>query len=121
MLAGIFVLDPCCAAGPPSMSNQIHNLAGAIHFLTLGCAAGLCGLSGTTLIGSRVTWLKWYSLVTVVLAVSLPPLLIASGIAGGGDVGLIQRASLGVLNLWVLVCAVSAWRSNPVAGRVPIS
>jgi hypothetical membrane protein len=110
MLAGIFVPDPCCSVVPPSMSNQIHNLSGAIHFLTLGCAAALCGVSATTILGSPVPWLKWYSLVSVVLAASLPPLLISTGIAGGGDVGLFQRASFGVLNLWVLVCAVSAYR-----------
>ena len=110
MLAGIFVPDPCCSALPPSMSNQIHNISGAIHFLTLGCAAALCGVSATTTFGTRVPWLKWYSLVSVVLAASLPPLLISTGIAGSGDVGLFQRASFGVLNLWVLVCAVSALR-----------
>jgi hypothetical membrane protein len=110
MLAGIFVPAPCCSAVPASMSTQIHNLAGAIHFLPLGCAAALCGVSGTTIFGSRVTWLKWYSLVSAVLAVSLPPLLISTRIAGSGDVGLFQRASFGVLNLWVLVCAVSARR-----------
>jgi hypothetical protein len=42
--------------------------------------------------------------------VSLPPLLIATGIAGGGDVGLFQRASFGVLNLWILVSAIFASR-----------
>jgi hypothetical membrane protein len=109
IVAGIFVPDPCCSAVPASMSNQIHDLAGAIYFLTLGCAVAVCGVSGTTVFGARVAWLKWYSLVSVVLAVSLPSLLISAGIAAGGDVGLFQRASFGVLNLWILVCAVSAW------------
>jgi hypothetical membrane protein len=109
MLAGIFVPDPCCSAVPASMSNQIHNLSGTIHFLTLGCAAALCGVSPTAIFGSRVAWLRWFSLVSVVLAASLPLLLISTGIAGSGDAGLFQRASFGVLNLWVLVCAVIAW------------
>jgi hypothetical protein len=109
IVAGICVPDPCCSAVPASMSNQIHDLAGAIYFLTLGCAVAVCGVSGTTVFGARVAWLKWYSLVSVVLAVSLPSLLISAGIAAGGDVGLFQRASFGVLNLWILVCAVSAW------------
>jgi hypothetical membrane protein len=109
MLAGIFVPDPCCSALPASMSNQIHNLSGAIHFLTLVCAAAACGVSGTTLFGSRVAWLRWYSLVSAALAVSLPLLLISTGIASSGDAGLFQRASFGVLNLWVLVSAVRAW------------
>jgi hypothetical membrane protein len=113
MLAGIFVLDPCCVAAPPSMSNQIHNASGAIHVLTLVCAAALCGVSARSIFGARTPWLKWYSLVSAVLAVLLPPLLISTGIAGSGDVGLNQRASLGVLNLWVLVFAVSA-RSLPI-------
>ena len=108
VIAGIFVLDPCCSAVPASMSNQIHNVSGAIHFLTLVCAAALCGVSGTTPFGKRVPWFTSYSLVTVILAVSLPPLLISTGIAGSGDAGLFQRASFGVLNLWVLVCAVRA-------------
>ena len=107
MVAGIFVPDPCCV--PASMSNGIHNLAGAIHVVTLGCAAAVSGVSRTTILGSRKPWLRWYSLVSVVLAVSLPPLLISTGIAGSGDVGLFQRASFGVLNLWVLVCAVGAY------------
>jgi hypothetical membrane protein len=108
--AGIFVPDPCCSVIPASTSQHIHNASGAIHFLTLAGAAALCGVSGTTLFGSRVAWLQWYSLASVVLAVSLPPLLIATGIAGGGDVGLFQRASFGVLNLWILVSAIFASR-----------
>ena len=110
ILAGIFVPDPCCAVVPASLSNQIHNLSGATHVLTLVCAAALCGVSATTMFGSRVLWWRWYSLASAVLAVSLPLLLILTGIAGNGDVGLFQRASFGVLNLWVLVYAVSAWR-----------
>ena len=118
VLAGIFVLDPCCSAAPASISNQIHNLSGAIYLLTLWCAAALCGISGTTIFGSRVAWLKWYSLVSVVLAASLPSLLISTGIAGSGDVGLFQRATLGVLNLWVLMCAVGAQKAHSSRVRV---
>jgi len=46
-----------------------------------------------------------YSLVTVVVAIAAPAAFIGAGIATSADVGLFQRALLGVLNGWLLVFA----------------
>jgi len=103
--AGVFVPDPLGYAGPPSFEQTMHNGAGTIYFLTLALAVLVWAIASA--IGRRLpTWLTWYSLVTVTAAVAAPLALISAGIATPGDVGLFQRVSLGVLNLWMLVCAL---------------
>ena len=58
----------------------------------------------------RSLWFSAFSLLTVTLAVAAAPLLIATGVANGADVGMFQRLSLGALNLWGLVLAVRQLR-----------
>src|SRR5262249_776335 len=50
-------------------------------------------------------WFRWYSLATFMAAITLPWWLIRFG-ANAANVGLFQRASLSVLNLWLFVFAV---------------
>jgi hypothetical protein len=61
-------------------------------------------------------WFRWYSLVTFVAAITLPSGLIRFGI-DASNVGLFQRALLGVLNLWLLVFAVVVWSRCEAARR----
>jgi hypothetical protein len=103
--AGVFVPDPLGYAGPPSFEQTMHNGAGTIYFLTLTLAVLVWAIASA--IGRRrLSWLTWYSLVTVTTAVTAPVALMSAGIASPGDVGLFQRVSLGVLNAWMLVCAL---------------
>jgi hypothetical protein len=53
-------------------------------------------------------WFRWYSLATFVAAITLPLWLIRLG-TDAANVGLFQRASFSVLNLWLLVFAVVVW------------
>lgn len=78
--AGLFPLDACCAAHAPSFSERMHNTAGATYVATAVAAALVwCGVSERTFRTDPA------------------------------NVGLFQRASFGVLNLWVLVFAVVVW------------
>jgi hypothetical protein len=70
----------------------------------------------------RSIWFSLYSLVTVVAAITVAPVLIAAGIATAADVGLFQRAILGSLNIWILAfaCLTFVERRGPaskVSGR----
>ena len=57
---------------------------------------------------TRAHWFRWYSLATFVTALTLPMWLIRFG-TNPANVGLFQRASFSVLNLWLLVFAVLVW------------
>ena len=111
--AGVFPADPCCSSAPPSVDQQIHNVAGGVFYVTLLLAALMWSFSARQVLGPRSGWFRWYSLASAVLAVVLPPMLIGAGVATAGDVGLFQRASFGVLNLWMLLFAAAIW-SRPV-------
>jgi hypothetical membrane protein len=113
--AGAFPLDPCCAPMAPSLSERMHNAAGATYVLTMSVAVLVwCAVADRTFT-TRAHWFRWYSLATVVAAITLPLWLIRFGI-DAADVGLFQRASFGVLNLWLLVFAVVVWlRLSPHA------
>lgn len=107
-VAGVFPLDPCCAAMAPSLSQRIHNAAGAGYVLAMiGAVLTWCVAAGHTF-RTRAHWFRWYSLGTFVAALSMPMLLMRLG-SDSANVGLFQRASFGVLNLWILVFAVLAW------------
>jgi hypothetical protein len=60
---------------------------------------------------TRAHWFRWYSLGTLVGAITLPMWLISFGI-DPVNVGLFQRASFGVLNLWILVFALVFWSQS---------
>jgi hypothetical membrane protein len=115
--AGLFPLDPCCAANAPSFSERMHNAAGATYVVTAGAAVLVWCAVGERTFRTRAYWFRWYSLATFVTALTLPLWLIRFG-SDPANVGLFQRASFGVLNLWVLVFAVVIWS---VEERAPIS
>lgn len=107
--AGLFPLDPCCTANAPSFSERMHNAAGATY-VVVACAAVLVWcVVGERTFRTPAHWFRWYSLATFVAAITLPSWLIRFGI-DPANVGLFQRASFGVLNLWMLVFAVIVWR-----------
>ena len=106
--AGAFPLDSCCAPMAPSFSQRMHNVAGTTYVVAMGAAVLIwCAVAERTF-RTRAHWFRWYSLATFVAALTLPLWLIRFGI-NAANVGLFQRASFGVLNLWVLVFAVVVW------------
>jgi hypothetical membrane protein len=108
IVAGVFPLDPCCASMAPSFSQRMHNAAGGAYLLTIVAAVLIwCAVAERTFT-VRAHWFRWYSLATFVAAITLPSWLIRFG-TDAANVGLFQRASFGVLNLWVLVFAVVVW------------
>jgi hypothetical membrane protein len=110
--AGVFVPDPPDRALPPSFGEWMHNAAGMTYAVTLPLAALVWFIASLT--RRRSLWFAWYSLVTVVAAVASPFALIGTGIATARDVGLFQRVSFGLLNMWILVfAAVSMAKREP--------
>jgi len=116
--AGVFPLDPCCSPVAPSFSQRLHNTSGTVYVLAI-CAAVLiwCAVAERTF-RTRAHWFRWYSLATFAAAITLPLWLSRFG-TDTVNVGLFQRASFGVLNLWILVFAVVVWWK--VNRRAPIA
>ena len=108
-VAGVFPLDPCCTSAPQSTAQEIHNVAGGVYYVTLGMAALMWTVAARQLFERRTGWFRWYSLASVVLAIASPSLLMWAGAATSADVGLFQRVSFGILNLWVFVFAALTW------------
>jgi hypothetical membrane protein len=117
IVAGVFPLDACCTAMAPSFSERVHNAAGAAYVLAMGAAVLVwCAVAERTF-RTRAHWFRWYSLATLVAAITLPLWLIRFGI-DPANVGLFQRASFALLNLWILIFAVIVWsRLNTDARR----
>jgi len=107
-VAGVFPLDPCCTQIAPSFSERMHNAAGGTYVLAMSTAVLIWCAVGEHAFRTRAHWFRWYSLASFVAAITLPMWLIRFGV-GAGNVGLFQRASFGVLNLWLLVFAVIVW------------
>ena len=106
--AGAFPPDPCCPPTAASFSDHMHYAAGSTYVVTMTVAVLIwCAVSERTFT-TRGQWFRWYSLATFVAALTLPLWLIRFGI-DRADVGLFQRASFGVLNLWILVFAIVVW------------
>ena len=116
-VAGVFPLDPCCTSAPLSTAKEIHNVAGGVYYFTLGMAALMWTVAARQMFGRRSGWFRWYSLASVVLAIASPSLLMWAGAATSADVGLFQRVSFGILNLWVFVFAALTW-SRPAANAI---
>jgi hypothetical membrane protein len=106
--AGVFPLDPFCAPIAPSFSERMHNTAGATYVLATSAAVLIwCSVSERTF-RTRALWFRWYSLATFVGAITVPWWLIRFGI-DPANVGLFQRASFGILNVWLFVFALVVW------------
>src|SRR4029434_5056119 len=105
--AGVFPLDPCCAP-MVSLSHRIHNAVGATYVLTMGVAVLIWCVVAERTFRTPAHWFRWYSPATFVGAITLPWWLIRSG-TDPTNVGLFQRASFGILNLWLFVFALVLW------------
>jgi hypothetical membrane protein len=108
IVAGAFPLDPCCAPMVPSFSARMHNAAGAAYILAIAAAVLTWSVVAERTFRTRGHWFRWYSLATLVMAIMLPWWLSRVGTVSA-NVGLIQRTSFGVVNLWLLVFAVVVW------------
>jgi hypothetical membrane protein len=104
----VFPLDPCCASMAASFSHRAHNAAGAGYVLAMSAAVLIWCVVAERTFRTRAHWFRWYSLATLMAAITLPSWLIRFG-SDPANVGLFQRASFAVLNLWVLVFAVVVW------------
>jgi hypothetical membrane protein len=113
-VAGVFPLDACCTSAPQSASHEIHNVTGGVYYFTLTMAALMWTVASRQVFGRHFGWFRWYSLTSVVLAIAAPSVLLWMGAATSADVGLFQRVSFGLLNLWIFVLAALTW-SRPAA------
>lgn len=103
---GTFSCDPGCAPPQPSASQQIHNAAGLIMFLSLTVASGIWGIAGKTLLSSPA--FAWFSILCTVLAIVTVGLMVQALDAGHGF-GLYQRLNYGISVIWV---AALAWMAR---------
>ncbi|WP_442965197.1 DUF998 domain-containing protein [Pseudomonas sp. JDS28PS106] len=103
LATGLFSCDAGCAPPQPSASQQIHNAAGLIMFLSLTLATGLWAILGKTLLSS--SRFAWFSAICTLLAVITVGLM-AQAVESGHGFGLYQRINYGISVLWI---AALAW------------
>ncbi|MBD9397937.1 DUF998 domain-containing protein [Pseudomonas sp. PDM11] len=108
---GLFSCDAGCAPPQPSLSQQIHNAAGLIMFLSLTLASGLWAVLGKTVLSS--SRFAWFSVICTLLAVITVGLM-AQAIESGQGFGLYQRINYGVSVLWI---AALAWMALNTASQ----
>lgn len=106
---GYFACDQGCAPAQPSFSQQMHNLAGLVMFLSLTLASLLWGFLSKRLLGSRGFGL--FSLACTVLAVATV-VLMAQAVESGHGFGLYQRINYGISVIWVAGLALMAARDR---------
>nr|WP_314480913.1 DUF998 domain-containing protein [uncultured Pseudomonas sp.] len=102
---GWFSCDQGCAPEHPSTSQQLHNLAGLLMFMTLTLASALWAWLGTRIAGSRA--LAGFSLGCTLVAI-VTVVCMGQAVERGESFGLYQRLNYGVGVVWV---AVMAWYS----------
>lgn len=95
---GYFSCDQGCAPAQPSTSQQIHNLAGLVMFLSLTLASALWAFLGKRLLSS--SGFGGFSGLCVVLAVATV-VMMARAFADGHGFGLYQRLNYAVSVIWV--------------------
>ncbi|WP_431481134.1 DUF998 domain-containing protein [Pseudomonas thivervalensis] len=103
--AGYFSCDQGCAPIEPSVSQQSHNLAGLVMFISLTLAGALWTFLGKSLLSSPR--FAQFSAVCVILAI-LTVMLMATALADGHLFGLYQRLNYGVSVVWIASLAVVA-------------
>ena len=106
---GYFACDQGCAPAQPSFSQQMHNLAGLVMFLSLTLASLLWAFVSRRLLGSRGFGL--FSLACTVLAVATVVLMAQAGEAGH-SFGLYQRINYGISVIWVASLALMLLRGR---------
>ncbi|AXA53355.1 DUF998 domain-containing protein [Pseudomonas thivervalensis] len=103
--AGYFSCDQGCAPIEPSVSQQSHNLAGLVMFISLTLAGVLWTFLGKSLLSS--SRFVMYSAISVILAI-VTVVLMATALADGHLFGLYQRINYGVSVVWIASLAVVA-------------
>ncbi|AEA68855.1 MULTISPECIES: DUF998 domain-containing protein [Pseudomonas] len=103
--AGYFSCDQGCAPVQPSVSQQSHNLAGLVMFISLTLAGALWTFLGKSLLSSAR--FAMFSAICVVLAI-VTVMLMATALADGHLFGLYQRLNYGVSVVWIASLAVAA-------------
>lgn len=108
--AGYFSCDQGCAPVQPSASQQSHNLAGLVMFISLTLAGALWAFLGRSLLSS--SRFATFSAICVVLAI-VTVVLMATALADGHLFGLYQRLNYGVSVVWIASLAVAALQDGP--------
>ncbi len=105
---GLFPCDQGCAPLQPSVSQQLHNLAGLVMFLSLTLASALWAWIGKRLLASP--GLAAFSAICTLLALVTAGMM-ASAVADGQGFGLYQRLNYAVGVGWLAVLSGMARRS----------
>lgn len=106
---GYFSCDQGCAPAQPSASQQIHNLAGLVMFLSLTLASALWAFLGRRLLSSP--GFGGFSGLCVILAAATL-MMMAKAFADGHGFGLYQRLNYAVSVIWVASLAWVALRGE---------
>lgn len=106
---GYFACDQGCAPVTPSFSQQMHNLAGLLMFLSLTLAGALWIWLGKRLLASS-RFALFSALCTLLALVSV--VLMGKAFEDGAFFGLYQRINYGVSVLWIAGLALVALRSG---------
>lgn len=111
---GYFACDQGCAPAQPSFSQQMHNLAGLLMFLSLTVTSLLWVFLGKRLLVSSAFAL--FSTVCTLLAVATV-VLMAQAVEAGQLFGLYQRINYGISVIWVAGLALMSLRCRQPAFR----
>lgn len=107
--AGYFPCDQGCAPIEPSVSQQSHNLAGLVMFISLTLAGALWMRLGKSLLSSSK--FAMFSASCVILAI-VTVMLMVTALADGHLFGLYQRFNYGVSVVWIGSLAVVALKDK---------
>jgi len=108
---GAFSCDPSGMPVEPSFSHKMHMSFAALTVFSLIAAGFFWSIAAPKMLHSR--WFGWYSLISAVVGL-LFLLKMRAAIASGGSIGLFQRASVGILNVWLLGLSVMIWRLRTI-------
>jgi hypothetical membrane protein len=108
-VTGYFACDQGCAPAQPSFSQQMHNLAGLVMFLSLTLASLIWAFVSKRLLGSRGFGL--FSSACTLLAV-VTVVLMAHAVEAGHSFGLYQRINYGISVFWVAGLALMLLRGR---------
>lgn len=98
MGAGYFSCDLGCNPDAPSSSQVMHNISGAVMFLSLTAANAIWIFLGGKLL--KFNWLSWFSLGCILVALAVVPAL-PLAIESGEGFGLFQRINYGAAVIWM--------------------
>lgn len=106
---GYFSCDQGCVPAQPSTSQQLHNLAGLVMFLSLTLASAMWAFLGRRLLSSP-GFGRFSGLCVILAVVTLA--MMARAFAEGHGFGLYQRLNYAVSVIWVAGLAWVALRAE---------